>query len=61
MLAKSVEKTGEKTYVVTLFDNITDSAGNHITAADAAWSYNTAMAIRQPAPTGKYRIGYGHG
>lgn len=52
MLAKSVEQTGEKTYVVTLFDYITDSAGNHITAADVAWSYNTAMELGNLRPLG---------
>ncbi len=52
MLAKSVEKTGEKTYVVTLFDYIKDSAGNHITAADAAWSYNAGIAGGKFRPLG---------
>lgn len=52
MLAKSVEQTGEKTYVVTLFDYIYDSAGNHITAADAAWSYNQGIAAGKMRPLG---------
>jgi len=52
MLAKSVEQTGEKTYVVTLFDYITDSAGNQITAADVAWSYNTGIAAGNLRPLG---------
>ena len=38
MLAKSVEQTGDKTYVVTIYDYITDSAGNHITSADVVFS-----------------------
>jgi ABC-type transport system substrate-binding protein len=49
LLAKSVEKTADKTYVVTIFDNISDSAGNHLTAADVDYSYN--MGIKE----GKYR------
>ena len=52
MLAKSVEKTGDKTYVVTLFDNVKDSAGNPIKAADAAWSYNTGMKAGNLRPLG---------
>ena len=51
-LAKSLENTAEKTYVVTLFDYITDSAGNHITAADVAFSYNTAMEANVYRPLG---------
>jgi ABC-type transport system substrate-binding protein len=52
MLAQSVEQTGDLTYVVTLFDYIYDSAGNHITAADAAWSYNQGMAAGKMRPLG---------
>ena len=52
MLAKSVEKTGDLTYVVTLFDYISDSAGNHITAADAAWSFNQGMEAGKMRPLG---------
>jgi ABC-type transport system substrate-binding protein len=51
-IAQSYEKTGDKTYVVTLFENVYDSAGNHITAADAAWSYNTAMEMGNLRPLG---------
>lgn len=51
-IAKSVEKTAEKTFVVTLFDNVYDSGGNHVTAADAAWSYNTAMQMGNLRPLG---------
>jgi ABC-type transport system substrate-binding protein len=51
-IAKSYEKTGDKTFVVTLFDNVYDSAGNHITAADAAYSYNTAMQMGNLRPLG---------
>ena len=51
-LAESLENTAEKTYVVTLFDYVTDSAGNHITAADVAFSYNTAMEANVYHPLG---------
>ena len=51
-IAKSVEKTGDKTFVVTLFENVVDSAGNPIKAADAAWSYNTAMEMGNLRPLG---------
>jgi ABC-type transport system substrate-binding protein len=51
-IAKSYEKTGDKTFVITLFDNVYDSAGNHITAADAAYSYNTAMQMGNLRPLG---------
>ena len=52
MIAKSVEQTGDMTYVVTIFDYVYDSAGNHITAADVAWSYNTGMAGGYMRPLG---------
>jgi ABC-type transport system substrate-binding protein len=52
MIAKSVEETGDKTYTVTIFDYVNDSAGNHITAADIAWSYNTAMTSGKLRPLG---------
>jgi len=51
-LAESLENTAEKTYVVTLLDYITDGAGNHITAADVAFSYNTAMEANVYRPLG---------
>ncbi len=52
MIAKSVEKTGDKTYKVTIFDYVKDSAGNKITAADVAWSYNTGIAAGKMRPLG---------
>ncbi|HPY33987.1 MAG TPA: ABC transporter substrate-binding protein [Anaerolineaceae bacterium] len=52
MIAKSWEKTGDKLYKVTIFDNVFDSAGNHITAADVAWSYNTAKELGNLRPLG---------
>jgi ABC-type transport system substrate-binding protein len=51
-VAKSVEKVADKTYDVTLFDYVTDSAGNHITAADVAFSFNTAMQLGELRPLG---------
>ena len=51
-IAKSYEKVDAKTYSVTLFENVTDSAGNHITAADVAYSYNTAMTLGNLRPLG---------
>jgi len=51
-VAKSFEQTGDKTFVVTLFDYVTDSVGNHITAADVAFSYNSAMAANAYRPLG---------
>ncbi len=52
MIAKSVEKIGDKTYKVTIFDYVKDSAGNKITAADIAWSYNAGIAAGQLRPLG---------
>jgi len=51
-IGKSYEKTGDKTYTVTIFDNVYDSAGNHITAADVAYSYNTGMQMGNLRPLG---------
>lgn len=52
LIAKSYENTGDKTVTVTLFDYVNDSAGNHITAEDVAWSFNTAMAGGMLRPLG---------
>ncbi|NBK21104.1 MAG: ABC transporter substrate-binding protein [Spirochaetia bacterium] len=51
-IAKSYKKVGDKTYEVTLFETVYDSAGNHITAGDAAWSYQTAMTMGYLRPLG---------
>ncbi len=51
-IGKSVEKVAEKTFDVTIFDYVTDSAGNHITAADVAYSFNTAMELGNLRPLG---------
>jgi ABC-type transport system substrate-binding protein len=52
MIAKSVEKTGDMTYLVTIFDNVNDSAGNHITASDVAFSYNSGIESGKMRPLG---------
>ncbi len=41
LLMESWEQTDELTYVVTLYDNIYDSEGNHITASDVVFSFET--------------------
>lgn len=43
VLIKDWEKTDDYTYTCTLYDNITDSAGNPLKASDVEFSYNTAM------------------
>lgn len=43
-LAKEITQVDEKTCDVTIYDYITDQAGNPLTAADVAWSYNTGIA-----------------
>lgn len=42
VLAESWEQMDDVTYNITIYDNIYDSAGNHMTASDVAFSYNTA-------------------
>lgn len=51
-IAKSVEKVADKTFDVTIFDYVNDSAGNHITAADVAYSFTTAMELANLRPLG---------
>jgi ABC-type transport system substrate-binding protein len=51
-IAKSFEKVGDKAYDVTIFETVTDSAGNHITATDVAYSYNTGMTLGNLRPLG---------
>lgn len=52
-LAKSYEQIDEYTYHISLYDNIYDTAGNHITAEDVAWVYTYAKELGNVA-----RIGY---
>lgn len=51
-IAKSYEKVADRTYDVTIFETVTDSAGNHITAADVAYSFTTAMELGNLRPLG---------
>ena len=41
-LAKNYERVDDYTYKIELYDYIYDTAGNHITAQDVVWSYETA-------------------
>ena len=43
-LAKSIEKKDDLTYHITLWDCIYDSAGNHLTASDVAYSIDLYLA-----------------
>ncbi|MGM9608095.1 MAG: ABC transporter substrate-binding protein [Oscillospiraceae bacterium] len=43
-MAKSIEKEDDLTYVITLWDNIYDSAGNHFTASDVVYSIDSYIA-----------------
>jgi ABC-type transport system substrate-binding protein len=51
-IASDFEQVDDVTVELTLFDYVYDSAGNHITAADVAWSYNTAMEMGNLRPLG---------
>ena len=51
-VAKSFEQIDDLTFVVTIFDYVTDSAGNPVTAADVAWAYNAAIAANAYRPLG---------
>jgi ABC-type transport system substrate-binding protein len=44
VLIKDWEKKDDYTYTCTLYDYITDSEGNQLTASDVQFSYETAMA-----------------
>ncbi len=41
-LGKSFERVDDYTYKIELYDNIFDTAGNHLTASDVLWSFDTA-------------------
>lgn len=45
VLASGYEEVDEKTFNVTIYDNIYDSNGNPITASDVAFSYNKAIEL----------------
>ena len=51
-IANEVVEIDPKTADVTIFDYVTDSAGNKITAKDVAWSFNTGMAAGNLRPLG---------
>ena len=44
VLAKSFEEVGNNVYDIEIYDYITDSAGNHMTADDVIFSYETYKA-----------------
>lgn len=46
-LAKSVTKVDDVTYDIELYDNITDSKGNHIDADDVVFSYEMSESLGQ--------------
>ena len=46
----SLEETGDMHYVIKLYDDIYDNEGNHITAADVAYSFETAKAAATNQP-----------
>lgn len=52
MIAKIVEPSSDKSVTVTIFDNVYDSAGNHIKAEDVVWSYTTAVTGGMLRPLG---------
>jgi len=51
-IAYEVEQVEDRTFNVKIFDYVYDSAGNQITAADVAWSYNTAIEMGNLRPLG---------
>ena len=46
VLAKEYKALDAQTYEVELYDNIHDTAGNKLTAADVVFSFNTAIATK---------------
>ena len=44
VLMKDYTQIDELTYQVEIYDYVYDQAGNHLTAADVAWCYETAKA-----------------
>ncbi len=41
-IGKSYEQIDDYTYKIEIYDNVYDTDGNHITASDVVWSYETA-------------------
>jgi ABC-type transport system substrate-binding protein len=52
VIAESFEETEGGPVVVPIRKNVVDSAGNAITAADVAWSYNSGMTAGNLQPLG---------
>ena len=44
VLMQDCEKVDDLTYNITIYDYIYDQAGNHLTADDIVWCYETAIA-----------------
>lgn len=55
--AKSVTRVDDATYEVEIYDNITDSAGNGITAADVVYSYEKLASLGYVSDIGTYYAG----
>ncbi len=49
VIASGYEQVDDTTYQVTLYDNIYDSQGNHITAEDVVFSYETCIELGNQA------------
>lgn len=47
VIMKEYEQLDETTYRITIYDNIYDTNGNHITAEDVAWSYEACKEAAQ--------------
>ena len=45
VIMKDYEQVDELTYRITIYDNVYDTNGNHITAEDVVWCYNTCKEI----------------
>lgn len=45
VIMKDYKKISDNTYQVSIYDYIYDTAGNHLTAKDVAWCYNTAKEM----------------
>jgi ABC-type transport system substrate-binding protein len=45
VIMKDYEQVDELTYRITIYDNVYDTNGNHITAEDVVWCYDTCKEI----------------
>ncbi|MCI1723548.1 MAG: ABC transporter substrate-binding protein [Lachnospiraceae bacterium] len=48
-VGESYEQTDDNTYRIKIFDNVYDSAGNHITSADIKWGFDAYKATGNDA------------